>query len=124
MMIAALIALGLVSMGRVGIDLFPRVEFPYVSVETRLEGAGPTTVETEITDSLEEEVVSISGIENLTSYAVSTASRSSMCFKLSQLRVFRAFDSLLSSASSTASTWATIFSSFTTVLPSLTVTDS
>ena len=67
MMIAALITLGLISMGRVGIDLFPRVEFPYVSVETRLQGAAPTTVETEITDSLEEEVVAISGIESLSS---------------------------------------------------------
>ena len=54
-------------MGRVGIDLFPRVEFPYVSVETTLQGAAPTTVETEITDSLEEEVVAISGIESLSS---------------------------------------------------------
>ena len=30
MMIAGLVGLGLISMGRVGIDLFPRVEFPYV----------------------------------------------------------------------------------------------
>jgi len=67
MMIGALIGLGLISMGRVGIDLFPRVEFPYVSVETRLDGASPTTVETEITDPLEEEAVSTSGIENMTS---------------------------------------------------------
>ena len=67
MMIAALLTLGFISMGRVGIDLFPRVEFPYVSVETTLQGAAPTTVETEITDSLEEEVVAISGIESLSS---------------------------------------------------------
>ena len=38
MMIAALLTLGFISMGRVGIDLFPRVEFPYVSVETTLQG--------------------------------------------------------------------------------------
>ena len=67
MMIAGLVGLGLISMGRVGIDLFPRVEFPYVTVETKLEGAGPSTVETEMTDPLEEEVVSISGIKNLRS---------------------------------------------------------
>jgi len=67
MMIAGLVTLGLISMGRVGIDLFPRAEFPYISVETTLEGASPSTVETEITDVLEEEVVSTSGIETLTS---------------------------------------------------------
>ncbi len=54
-------------MDRVGIDLFPSVEFPYISIETTLEGASPGTVETEITDPLEEEVVAISGIESLQS---------------------------------------------------------
>lgn len=75
MMIAGLVVLGLISMGRVGIDLFPRVEFPYISIETTLGGAGPGTIETEITDPLEEEVVSISGIEDLQSVSSEGYSR-------------------------------------------------
>ena len=67
MMISSLMLLGLISVNRVGIDLFPRVEFPYVSVETLLNGASPITMETEVTDTLEEEVVSTSGIENMRS---------------------------------------------------------
>lgn len=67
MMIAGLLVLGLISIGRVGIDLFPRVEFPYISIETKLAGASPSTIETEVTDPLEEEVVAISGIEDLQS---------------------------------------------------------
>ena len=67
MMISSLMLLGLISASRVGIDLFPRVEFPYVSVETLLNGASPITMETEVTDTLEEEVVSTSGIENMRS---------------------------------------------------------
>lgn len=67
MVIAGLMALGLISMSRIGIDLFPRVEFPYVTVETYLDGASPGTIETEITDKLEEEAITISGIEDLRS---------------------------------------------------------
>ena len=32
MIIAALVGLGWISIGRLGVDLFPNVEFPYVSV--------------------------------------------------------------------------------------------
>jgi ABC-type transport system substrate-binding protein len=39
MIIGALVALGWVSLQRIGVDLFPRVEFPYVNVQTVLDGA-------------------------------------------------------------------------------------
>ncbi len=67
MLVAALVTLGWISLGRVGVDLFPRVEFPYVSVTTLLEGAAPETIETEVTDLVEEQVNTISGIESLRS---------------------------------------------------------
>lgn len=67
MLIAALVTLGWISLGRIGVDLFPRVEFPYVSVTTLLEGAAPETIETEVTDPIEEQVNTISGIESLRS---------------------------------------------------------
>ena len=61
MVIGALVVLGLVSFGRLGVDLFPRVEFPYVAVTTTLEGAAPGTIETEVSDVLEEQLNTISG---------------------------------------------------------------
>src|SRR5210317_1472239 len=67
MMIAGLMLLGFISMSRIGIDLFPSIEMPYITVESRLEGAAPTTMETEVTDKLEEEIVAVSGIKNLKS---------------------------------------------------------
>jgi HAE1 family hydrophobic/amphiphilic exporter-1 len=67
MVVGALVVLGWISLGRVGVDLFPPVEFPYVAVETRLEGAAPETVESEITDKIEEEVNATAGIESLRS---------------------------------------------------------
>ncbi|NOT40803.1 MAG: efflux RND transporter permease subunit [Alphaproteobacteria bacterium] len=67
MVIGALVALGWVSLQRIGVDLFPRVEFPYVNVMTVLEGASPDAVETDITDTIEAQVNTISGIKSLSS---------------------------------------------------------
>ena len=57
MVIGALVALGWVSLQRIGVDLFPRVEFPYVNVMTVLEGASPDAIETDVTDTIEREGV-------------------------------------------------------------------
>ena len=67
MLIAGLVGLGLISLGRLGVDLFPRVEYPFIVVSTVLEGATPETVETEVTDELEEKINTISGIKTLRS---------------------------------------------------------
>ena len=67
MLIGALVALGFVSLGRLGTDLFPRIEFPFMAVTTLLEGATPQTVESEISDPLEEQLNSIGGVEDLRS---------------------------------------------------------
>lgn len=67
MMIGSLMLLGYVSIDRVGVDLFPKIEFPFITVETRLDGASPQVMETEVTDLLEEEINATAGIKTLTS---------------------------------------------------------
>ncbi|NNL66609.1 MAG: efflux RND transporter permease subunit [Myxococcales bacterium] len=67
MLIGALVGLGWVSLGRVGVDFFPKVEIPIVSVTTVLEGAAPETVESEVTEILEEELSNIAGLDQLSS---------------------------------------------------------
>jgi HAE1 family hydrophobic/amphiphilic exporter-1 len=67
MIIGGLMALGFISLGRLGVDLFPNVAFPYVAITTTLEGAGPKAIETEVTDIIEENVNTISGINKLRS---------------------------------------------------------
>jgi HAE1 family hydrophobic/amphiphilic exporter-1 len=67
MLIGALVLLGLVSLGRLGTDLFPRIEFPFMAVTTLLEGATPQTVESEISDPIEEQLNTIGGVEELRS---------------------------------------------------------
>ncbi len=67
MLIGGLVVLGLVSIPRLGVDLWPRVEFPLVTVSTVLVGAAPETMEREVTEILEESVNTIEGIRSLRS---------------------------------------------------------
>lgn len=84
MLIGALVALGWVSLQRIGVDLFPRVEFPYVTVQTVLEGASPDAIETDVTDTIEGQVNTISGIKSLTSQSFEGASQIMIEFGLSE----------------------------------------
>ena len=67
MLIGGLVVLGVISIPRLGLDLFPRVEFPLVTVATVLEGAAPETVEREVSQVLEESINTIEGIRSLRS---------------------------------------------------------
>lgn len=84
MVIGALVALGLVSLNRIGVDLFPRVEFPYVTVQTVLEGASPDAIETDVTDTIEAQVNTISGIKSLASQSFEGTSQIIIEFGLSE----------------------------------------
>lgn len=84
MMIGALATLGWISLGRLGIDLFPRVEFPYMTVTTVLEGATPETIENEVTDVIEENVNTIAGIKTLTSVSSEGLSQVFIEFELQE----------------------------------------
>ncbi len=67
MVIGSLMLLGFISIDRLGVDLFPKVEFPYIIVQTSLDGASPQVIETEVTDLLEEEINATAGIKSLSS---------------------------------------------------------
>ena len=66
-LIITLTVIGAFSFTKLGVDRFPKVDFPTVVVTTRLPGAAPEEVETEITDKIEEAVNTISGIDELRS---------------------------------------------------------
>ncbi|MBW3623918.1 MAG: efflux RND transporter permease subunit [Armatimonadetes bacterium] len=66
----ALVVLGFVSYFRLGVDRFPKVDFPVIAVTTILPGAAPEELETEVTDKIEESVNTISGIDQLSSTTV------------------------------------------------------
>ncbi len=67
MMITTIVVIGLFSYFRLGVDLFPNVDFPFVMIQTTLRGAGPEEVESSITKPIEEAVNTVSGIEDIQS---------------------------------------------------------
>jgi HAE1 family hydrophobic/amphiphilic exporter-1 len=69
MQVLAVLVLGLVSLGRLGVDIMPDVDFPYVLVTVAWPGSSAGEVETEITDKVEDKLSAISGLKNLYSYS-------------------------------------------------------
>ncbi len=63
----ALIVFGIVAFPKLALDLFPKVDFPVVNISTKLVGASPEIMETDVTDILEEAVNTISGVKSITS---------------------------------------------------------
>src|SRR5260370_12808693 len=66
-LILSLTVIGAFSFSRLGVDRFPKVDFPTVVVTTVQPGAAPEQIETEITDKIAEGVNTISGIDELRS---------------------------------------------------------
>ena len=67
MVIVSFMVLGIVSLGRLGIDLFPEVNFPFVNVLVPYPGAGPEEVETLVTRPIEDAVAGINGVKRVIS---------------------------------------------------------
>lgn len=67
MMNLLLVVLGLVSFFGLGIDQFPNIELPIVTVTTTLRGASPEEMETSVTKPLEEIINTVQGIDEMTS---------------------------------------------------------
>ncbi|MCA9610291.1 MAG: efflux RND transporter permease subunit, partial [Myxococcales bacterium] len=62
-----LVVVGTASIFDLGVDRFPKIDFPMVIISTQLPGASPEQVETEVTDPIEEAVNSIAGVDELIS---------------------------------------------------------
>ncbi|HKY31407.1 MAG TPA: efflux RND transporter permease subunit [Candidatus Polarisedimenticolia bacterium] len=67
MLIMALVVVGAAGFLRLGVDRFPSVDLPTVSVRTTLPGASPEEVESEVSQRLEEAVNTVEGISELRS---------------------------------------------------------
>jgi len=67
MMVMALVILGVVSYTRLGMDLFPKVDFPMVNITTTLKGANPEIMDIDVTDRVEETVNTINGVKTIMS---------------------------------------------------------
>ncbi|MEQ1869123.1 MAG: efflux RND transporter permease subunit [Vicinamibacterales bacterium] len=66
-LILSLTVVGIFSFTQLGVDQFPKIDFPTVVITTLQPGAAPEQIETEVTDKIEEAVNTISGIDELRS---------------------------------------------------------
>src|SRR6266581_2790827 len=81
-LILSLSVVGLFSFTRLGVDRFPKIDFPTILVTTVQPGAAPEQIETEITDKIEEAVNTISGIDELRSVSSEGVSQVIISFTL------------------------------------------
>src|SRR6187549_2376926 len=87
-----LVVLGWFSFRDIGIDQFPNVELPIVSVTTTLRGASPEEMETSVTKPLEEIINTIQGIDELSSVTIEGVSQITITFLLERNRDIAAQD--------------------------------
>lgn len=82
MMVSAIGVFGIITYFRLGVDQYPKIDYPYVVVQSKLRGANPDVMEIDITDPLEEEINTIQGIRNLTSKSAEGFSEITIEFEL------------------------------------------
>src|SRR5687767_5962323 len=82
MLILSLTVVGIFSFNSLGVDLFPKIDLPTITVTVINPGASPQEIETEITDKVEGAVNTVSGIDELRSTSVEGVSQVFITFLL------------------------------------------
>ncbi len=82
MIVLSLVVVGAASFFRLGVDRFPSVDLPTVSIRTNLPGASPEEVESLVTQQIEEVVNTVDGIDELRSISGQGTSIVIATFKL------------------------------------------
>ncbi|MGL4943601.1 MAG: efflux RND transporter permease subunit [Thermoguttaceae bacterium] len=84
MFVLILIVFGVLGYRNIGLDFYPDVDIPYVTVMTQYIGASPESVETDVTEKIEEAVSTISGIKTIRSNSYEGMSIVVIEFELSE----------------------------------------
>jgi HAE1 family hydrophobic/amphiphilic exporter-1 len=74
MLSAVLLLFGVISYDRIGVDRFPAIDFPMISIRTILPGASPEIIDSSISNIVETSVNSVPGIEHIQSTAAAGVS--------------------------------------------------
>src|SRR3954470_17795484 len=69
MLMAGLIVFGAISFQRMGISQMPDVNFPIVNISLTLDNAAPEVMEMDVVDVIEDAVMGIEGLKNVSSSA-------------------------------------------------------
>jgi len=84
MLVMSLIVFGIMSFRSMPVALFPNIDFPIVTIQTAYPGADPESVESKVTDKIEEAVSGIDGIDKLISTSYDGLSVVTVQFELTK----------------------------------------
>ncbi|MDP8201202.1 MAG: efflux RND transporter permease subunit, partial [Candidatus Tenebribacter burtonii] len=82
MVLAVFIVFGAMAYFGLSLNLIPDADIPYVTIQTIYAGAGPSEVETLITEKVEDAISTISKIDYVESYSMENASIVLIAFEL------------------------------------------
>lgn len=82
MLSLVLVLFGIISYQRIGVDRFPYIEFPAITVTTTLKGANPDVMDSSVTNVIETSVNAVAGIERIQSTSSPGASVVAITFAL------------------------------------------
>ncbi|MHB9093906.1 MAG: efflux RND transporter permease subunit [Eubacteriales bacterium] len=83
MIIMVFVVLGLYTYNKMGVELFPAVNFPAVYVVTSYPGAGAEEIETQVTKPIEDQLASLSKLKKISSQASEGFTFTSLEFEMS-----------------------------------------
>ena len=78
------ILFGYIGYQKIGVDRFPMIEFPVLSITTTLEGANPEVIDSSITNLIETAVNTVTGIESIKSQSSPGVSVVTITFELNK----------------------------------------
>ena len=84
MLMIGVLVFGWIGFHRLGVSQLPDVDFPVVSVSVTWEGAAPEVIETDVTDIIENAVMSVEGIKEVTSVSMQGMTQITLEFNLSR----------------------------------------
>src|SRR5688572_16566971 len=82
MLMLGLIGFGLICFSRMGLSQLPDVDFPTVSVNLSLPGAAPEVMEIQVVDPIESALMTVEGVQKITSNSKSGSASVSVEFNL------------------------------------------
>lgn len=84
MLVLSLVVFGMISFRSMPVALFPNIDFPIVTIQTAYPGADPESVESKVTDKIEEAVSGVDGIDKLISTSYEGLSVVTVQFELTK----------------------------------------
>ncbi|MBN1833713.1 MAG: efflux RND transporter permease subunit [Deltaproteobacteria bacterium] len=81
-LIIALTILGFNASRKIGLDLMPRADLPYITITTIYPGASPSEIETDIAKPIEDQMVSLDGLKHVSSTCMENVTQTMLEFNL------------------------------------------